>query len=212
MVLSKHLLFRPLQAIFALKPLRHLLCWRVSRSVKKVAITFDDGPNDHTTPEVLAILERTGIKCTFFVLGREVLKYPAVLRRVADAGHEIGIHGFDHSADNMCAQVAKCEAALAELDVSTNLFRPALGRRGMKSLLRIRGSGYSTVLWSFDAHDSMREEGKWCGQPPDYGLIRGGEIILMHDDNTICVSELPILISRLQKQGLDPVTVSELLA
>ena len=71
--------------------------------------------------------------------------------------------------------------------------------------------GYTTVLWSFDARDSMRYEGKWGGHPPDYGRIEAGDIVLMHDDNPVCVEDLPGLIDTVREKGLEPVTVSELL-
>ena len=57
----------------------------------------------------------------------------------------------------------------------------------------------------------MRHEGKWAGGAPDYGAIRAGEIVLMHDDNPVCVAELPGLLDLLREKGLKPVTVSELL-
>lgn len=200
-----------LQAVFAHRPFRHILCWRAHRSEKRVAITFDDGPNEHTTPRVLKILEDAHIQCTFFVLGRELAKCPEMLRMIVDAGHEIGLHGFDHSARGIRGQIRKCEAELTRYGISARLFRPALGRRGLGSLLWIRCRGYATVLWSFDAHDSMRSEGKWKESTPNYRCVRGGEIILMHDDNPVCVRDLPDLIAVLRERGLQAVTVTELL-
>jgi hypothetical protein len=72
-------------------------------------------------------------------------------------------------------------------------------------------AGRTSVLWSFDAHDSMRHEGKWSGPGPDYRDVRPGDIILMHDDNPVCLGDLPALIAALRESGIAPVTVSELL-
>jgi len=68
------------------------------------------------------------------------------------------------------------------------------------------------VIWSVDVHDSMRHEGKWLGPEPDYSRVTAGDIVLMHDDNPVCVDDLPRLIESLRAKNLIPVTVSELLA
>lgn len=198
-------------SLFARAPFRRLICWHAPRSVPKVAITFDDGPNAHTTPRVLEILDAAGIRCTFFLLGREIARHPAIARAIADAGHEIGIHGFDHSSDDMPGQIARCEAELSRLGLSSRLFRPARGRCGAAVLVGLWRRGFTTVLWSFDARDSMRYEGKWRGPPPAYETLKRGEIILMHDDNSACTAELPTLLASLKTKGLTPVTISELL-
>ena len=127
-----------LHTVFSRRPLRSVLCWRGARRGSRVAITFDDGPNDHTTPRVLEILDEHGVRCTFFVLGREIVKHPGILKAIATAGHEIGIHGYDHTGDHMLGQITRCKALLAEQDVACNLFRPPLGRRGVYTCTCIR--------------------------------------------------------------------------
>ncbi len=207
----KSLSSRILQTIFSHRPLRFVISWRGPRRGNRIALTFDDGPNEHTTPKVLEILEGAGIQATFFVLGREVGKYPDVIRNMARAGHEIALHGFDHTALDMPGQLRRCEQVLGPLGLRSRLFRPPLGRRGIRMLPRIRMMGYRTILWSFDAVDSMRAEGKCHDRVMDYSVVRSGDIILMHDDNPICIEELPALIEMVQTSGLCPATVSRLL-
>jgi len=177
----------------------------------KVAITFDDGPNAHTTPRVLDILNEAGVGATFFLLGREIVKCPRIVSRMADAGHEIGVHGFDHKTTNIRAQFLACRRELNKLGVTTSLFRFPAGAMTLTDLLWVARHGCSTVLWSFDARDSMRDEGKWDGPVPDYREVRAGDVILMHDDNPVCVAELPGLIETVRGNGLEPVTVSKLI-
>ena len=86
-----------------------------------------------------------------------------------------------------------------------------MGRRGACHIPWLCLRGYTTVLWTFDAFDSMRHEGKHTAAP-DYDRIRAGDIVLMHDDNPVCVAELLALIESLRKRGLQPTTVSDLIA
>ena len=86
-----------------------------------------------------------------------------------------------------------------------------MGRFRLVDGIWLAARGMPAVLWSFDAHDSMRHEGKWS-VAPDYDRVRAGDIVLMHDDNPVCVADLPAFIDTLRSRGLEAVTVSELLA
>jgi len=200
-----------LHNFFSRWPLRRMLCWHGVRSRAKVAITFDDGPQPGVTPDVLEVLRGKRVRCTFFLLGRELAGNEEIVEQILSDGHEIGIHGFDHCRTGIPAQVHAARSELERMGTRSALLRPPHGTLGVRSLLWSALHGYTTVIWSFDARDSMRYEGKWGGQPADYGRIRAGDIVLMHDDNPVCVAELPGLIDAVRKKGLEPVTVSELL-
>ncbi len=195
------------------------MCFEVGRliyrngpkSAQRIAITFDDGPDNNFTAEVLAILAKAGVKATFFLLGREMVKYPDLVKAILSGGHEIGHHSFDHFGENIREQIGICVREIAAYEVPDRLFRPPGGRIGFFDLLWLKKHGYKTVLWSFDTHDSMRHDGKWQGADPDYAAVKAGDIILMHDDNAVCVKELPVLIETVRKRGLEPVTVGQLL-
>jgi peptidoglycan/xylan/chitin deacetylase (PgdA/CDA1 family) len=183
----------------------------VSRPDPIVAITFDDGPNAQETPQVLDILKRAGAPATFFLQGNQVERHPDMVRRILEAGHEIGNHGYDHAKHHLRQQVERCDAALRKLGVTTRLFRPPGGVFGVSDLLWLIRSGYTTVMWSIDAVDSMREEGKWEGEAPDYSTVTGGDIVLMHDDNAACLRDLPELLNIVRQKRLRPETVSRLI-
>src|SRR5262249_11828833 len=76
--------------------LGHYLLCHVEGAVGCFALTFDDGPSPTNTPRVLDLLESRQVRATFFVLGPHVRRPPGLVRRLAEAGHEIGIHGADH--------------------------------------------------------------------------------------------------------------------
>lgn len=201
---------RAVQSVCAHPPFARFVCWRGARRGNRVALTFDDGPRPEFTLAVLDTLDRAGAVATFFVEGHRVEKHPEIVRRILAQGHEIGNHGYEHDGEPLGRQAARCRQALSDCGVATRLFRPPLGRLTAVGMLRLALAGYRTVLWTVDARDSMRHEGKWGGCAPDYGALRAGDVVLMHDDNPLCLAELPVLLAHLRKVALLPVTVSEL--
>ena len=91
--------------------------WRGPRDRPRAAVTFDDGPGP-TTPEVLDVLAREGVRATFFVLGRQVDRHPEVVRRMVAEGHQVANHGYDHGilifrgARHVRDQLARTERAV----------------------------------------------------------------------------------------------------
>ncbi len=195
--------------LFAWNPPCRLVCWRAPRR-SGAALTFDDGPNPDCTPVVLDMLKEAGARATFFVEGQKAEAHPDLVRRIAADGHELGNHGFLHEGP-VAEQARRCRGALRACGVDTRLFRPPMGRLALRDLPGLWREGYRVVLWSFDAHDSMRHEGKWSGAPPDYGSVRRGDIVLMHDDNPVCLEELPRLLEHLARARIEARGVSHLL-
>ncbi len=186
------------------------IVWSVRRHGRRIAITFDDGPTE-ITPQVLECLALYGAKATFFVLASQVILQPDVLRQILADGHEVGMHGYDHSMRDYYRKIQQCEDVLAEYGAAPCVVRtPGCVVRPVLTM-RLWLRGYPTTMYSFDAHDSMRLEGKWKGSSPDYFLIKGGDIVLMHDDNSLCVDELPSLLESVREKNLRTVTVSELI-
>lgn len=183
--------------------------WSVPRCRDRVALTFDDGPTE-LTATVLDILKAAEVNATFFVLGRRVVEHPELVARMRDEGHEVGIHGYDHTIKHFEIQVVRCATDLAKLGVRPRCVRPPGGKVELIPLVRLWMRGYRNVLFNFDTHDSMRHEGKWVKGAPDYAGIEGGDIILMHDDNPLCVRELPCLLKEVEERRIRPVTISEL--
>ena len=199
-----------LKQVLGLRFLRRFVFWRIAGSGSMVAITFDDGPNDIWTPLVLDILAQYQVRATFFLQANRVEAFPDIARRIAAEGHDIGNHGYDHKRHDSRVQAAAGDRVLRDFGLRTRFYRPPGGAIGMKEMLWLMGQGFTTVMWSLDAADSLREEGKWGGELPDYERVREGDVILMHDDNATCVRELPQLLQTLTKKGLLPVTLSRL--
>lgn len=207
--LVKRALKKSAREVCSRPPLGQLITWRSTRARKRVALTFDDGPHPTYTPAVLDVLERFEARATFFVLGRQVEAHAELVRRIAGSGHEIGIHGYDHTLEDLPGQTIRTRDILGELGIETDLFRPPGGNLLWATELWMMRNRLRTVLWSYDLLDSMRHEGKVTTRAP-LVEIDAGDVVLMHDDNQVCLAELPPMLSMLADRGLTPVTVSEL--
>ena len=197
-------------AVMAHRPLCGLLTWRVARANRSIALTFDDGPNPAFTPQVLELLAPTRATATFFVLGVEVERYPNLVRRILSEGHEIGLHGYDHSLQGLPSQMERTIEILASLDARPRSVRPPGGRLSAGLLRWSITRRLPLVLWSFDLEDSRRYESKALRRRP-FSELAAGDIVLMHDDNPLCIEELSELLRILREKSLEPVRVSDLL-
>lgn len=190
---------------------------RAQAAQKRIALTFDDGPNGKVTERILDLLEREKIPATFFVCGEQVERYPALLQRMAQDGHEIGLHSYCHCYMDTMEQAeladdfASCLCAVSEAcGVRPKLFRPPGGRYSETLVSCAKQEKLSVILWSIDTLDwNRRENGRSLSrilQQAD-----DGQIILMHDLlKTSCeIAENAVL--QLKKEGYTFCTVSELL-
>jgi peptidoglycan/xylan/chitin deacetylase (PgdA/CDA1 family) len=189
---------------------RRLVFWRGPAARRHVALTFDDGPDEAYTPRVLRILADNAAKGTFFVLGRSLLRTPSLLRQIIEAGHEVGIHGYDHSRQGLPDQMRKTLQLLSSLGVRPGVIRPPAGHVSVGLLLWAARHRMPICLWSLDLQDSMRHEGKRSVRPSVAGLS-AGDVVLFHDDNPVCLAELPGVLESARDRKLLTVTVSELL-
>ena len=181
---------------------------------KRVALTFDDGPDAKVTPQVLAILKKYDAKATFFMVGTNVSKNPAIVEQVYEAGHEIGNHTWNHpkltslSTSAVKQEVDKTSNAIYNaIGQYPTVFRPPYGATNDKVRSVITTP---SILWSIDTLD-------WKHRNADKVLsyvkasAKDGSIILMHDIHQSTANGLENVILYLQKQGYEFVTVSEIL-
>jgi peptidoglycan-N-acetylglucosamine deacetylase len=205
---------------------------RVGQADKKLALTFDDGPDPEWTPQILDILKAKHVAATFFVIGANMEAHPGLVRRILREGHEVGNHTYTHP--NLADTPP--EGVRLELNATQLLFQ-ALTGRSMR-LLRppylgdaepsdadeivpieeAQKLGYITIGTHVDTLDwqmlpvpeMMKLVEKEVADPnPD----ARGNIVLMHDsggDRSQTVKLLPILIDRLRAQGYSFVPVSQL--
>jgi cellulose synthase/poly-beta-1,6-N-acetylglucosamine synthase-like glycosyltransferase/peptidoglycan/xylan/chitin deacetylase (PgdA/CDA1 family)/spore germination protein YaaH len=207
-------------------------------SQKKVAITFDDGPDPTWTPRILDVLKEKNVKATFFLIGLEVEKYPSIAKRIYKEGHEIGNHTFTHpDISNISKRYFEVELNLTErlfegkLGVKPVLFRPPYSidqepdtADQVRPLELSQDMGFITVGDKIDPND-WRENPRrsadeivadvFANLPPcQPGNLSCGNIILLHDgggNRNQTVKALGTMIDGLRARGYEIVPVSDLL-
>ncbi len=202
---------------------------------KVVALTFDDGPNEPYTSQILDILNRYGVKATFFAIGKNVELYPKTARRIVAEGHVLGNHTYSHKAnhaiidsshDDIDIELAQ-ETIFKITGIKPHLYRPPHGKKSPWELHYIKDNDMVEITWSVSANED--HEYMVFGKPLPKEVAREiiskakpGKIILLHDgygtnhgdaksDKSLTVQILPSIIEELQKQGYQFVTVPELL-
>lgn len=179
-----------------------------------IFLTFDDGPNEPYTSQILDVLKAHEAKATFFVCGMGVERFPQVVRRILDEGHSIGNHAYSHSmlltiTGFLGKEIEKTgELILKTAGVKTRLFRPPWGVATPWLKRYLKAHQYQTVLWDVNSYD-------WSGIPASSieGIVlkkaRPGAIILLHDgkdakqrhDRSQTVQALPAIIKTLKQRG-----------
>ncbi len=211
------------------------------RGSKQIALTYDDGPNDPHTLNLLDVLAKHNVRATFFMIGRYVRQRPDIARAVAEAGHVIGDHTFTHpllifkSAAETRAELVDCQQALQDaVGKPAELFRPPFGGRRPATLRIARSLGLQPVMWNVTGYDwnappATMIEKKVARQIrgpqrarfwPAGVETRGGDVILLHDgehramgaDRAQTVIATDNLIRRYRDQGYEFVTVEEMRA
>jgi cellulose synthase/poly-beta-1,6-N-acetylglucosamine synthase-like glycosyltransferase/peptidoglycan/xylan/chitin deacetylase (PgdA/CDA1 family)/spore germination protein YaaH len=204
---------------------------------KKVALSFDDGPDPEWTPKILDILKKYNVKGTFFMIGEVAEDYIGVMRRVYREGHEIGNHTWTHpdiseiSTRQVDLELNLTERLFAsELGVQPLYFRPPYSidqepdtNDQAAPVERIEGLGYVIVGNKIDTNDWDEHPRKTTQEIIDsvFRQIKDmetrpwnrGSVILLHDgggDRTVTIETLPKLIEALRARGYEIVPVSEL--
>lgn len=180
---------------------------------KKIALTFDDGPDSEYTPMLLDGLAERNVKATFFVIGKQAEAQPEVMERLVKEGHLIGNHTYNHvDIRHMTASAAKEEILKANEVIAKYtgeepcFLRPPFGS-GSSSLEK--EIEMIPVLWTIDTMDwSCQNEAKICNTV--YREIKENSIILMHDEYPTTVRAALRIIDKLQKDGYEFVTVDKI--
>jgi peptidoglycan-N-acetylglucosamine deacetylase len=190
-----------------------------SKTLKPIALTFDDGPWPNTTGQVLDILKKNNVKATFFIVGRQVQTYPQILKRIVADGHALGNHSWSHQyhrydSAGAAREIDQTTQLVYKLTgIKTVLFRPPGGILNNGLAAYAQQKKYAVVMWSADSLD-------WrYGRPAtltDRVLkeASAGGIVLMHDgggNRSKTVQALPQVIAQLKKRGYTFVTVPELM-
>ncbi|MDR3561627.1 MAG: polysaccharide deacetylase family protein [Negativicutes bacterium] len=197
------------------------LYWAGRADQTKMALTFDDGPEEDWTPKILDILKEKNVKATFFLIGHQAQKYPDMVKRIAAEGHVIGNHTYDHAdltklrPEIVSQEIDKCSDVVEKIiGHRPRLVRPPFGFHNPAADEVIYSKNDIIVLWSVDPED-------WKGLDAHtvktriLGKARNGFISLQHDGVNLhltgSVEALPDIIDGLRAQGYTLVTIPELL-
>lgn len=215
----------------------HRVIWSVPTEEPLVAFSFDDGPDPELTPRIMDILDRYEVTATFFTVGFNAHRRPDLLADLVAAGHEIGNHTWMH--DDLTTQESTearrsialgAQAVKAAVGASPRYFRPPRGQLTGTAMRYAAEKGNDIVLWSVGRGD------KGTGHPDSIrdhmlGKATSGDIVLLHDGigrevfrkglngpgplrlrRDVELAALPAIIEGVLDKGLQPVTVSRLLA
>ena len=188
-------------------------------SRKQVALTFNDGPDQSVTAEILHILDVYNVQANFFFLGSQAAAYPQIVQEAYDNGHLIANHSYDHvtlthlTDEQIHTQIDESAHEIkAIIGKTPAIFRPPYGEINDKMLRMLSAYGRHTVVWSVDTLDwSVQTADEITGNVRRY--VRGGDIILMHSnaDQKKTAEALPKILDYLLGSGYEVVRLDDML-
>lgn len=187
-----------------------------------VVLTFDDGPEPESTEAVLAALAEAGVRATFFLVGEQLMAHPRLGRAVADAGHEIALHGFRHVhhdelgpgvRDDLARGLGAVEAATGR---RPRFYRPPYGVLSEASYAACADLGLEPVYWS-----AWGSDWETIGAERIADLVvrdlTDGAIVLLHDavryahrpSAAPTAEAIPLIVAAARERGLQCVPLGE---
>lgn len=193
----------------------------VNTTEKKIAITFDDGPNPIYTKQVLEVFWKARAKATFFMIGEQIEKNPELVTLVAGEGHEIGNHTFSHTklselSQEMCLEEIKKNERIIErlINKKPTIIRPPYLAFNKETETLLSQLGYLMIgALNMDATDWEQPGAEFIIEKTRQH-VKNGSILIFHDgygDRSQTIEAIRILVPELITQGYKLVTVSELL-
>jgi peptidoglycan/xylan/chitin deacetylase (PgdA/CDA1 family) len=196
---------------------------RGAAGARRVALTFDDGPDPEWTPRLLRLLAARSVRATFFLIGARAARHPEIVRDLVQAGHEIGNHTWHHRNAWFLSPAATARELVGgarRLEEITGraptLYRPPWGIVNVTAILTARRSGFTTVLWSLQPEGlrprAPAEQLAWCAR-----RLHDGAIVDLHDAPGLAgaperlLGLMPDLLALLGDRGYAAVPVGALL-
>jgi peptidoglycan/xylan/chitin deacetylase (PgdA/CDA1 family) len=210
-----------------------------TNSARKLAITFDDGPNPALTPKLLDLLDRYNAKATFFLIGRFVRECPELVKETVARGHEVGNHTELHpnlfrlNPTKVRVELRLCHDAIrGAIGNPPKWFRPPYGMRNPWVIPAARELGYRTVMWTLLPGDWRGKPAEWLiprmqpivdhaqrtlGNGSKSTAVGTGDILCLHDgghrelnsDRSQTLAALEHWLPRWRDLGLEFVTIEE---
>lgn len=158
--------------------------WNIPNNANSVYLTFDDGPIPNVTTWVLDTLKKYNAKATFFCVGDNVRKNPAIFNDIKKDGHAIGNHTFNHlngwKTENT-KYIKNISLAEKELNQNQLLFRPPFGKITNKQAKILQKKGYTIIMWDVLSADYDTSISKETCLKNFLNTIKSGSIIVLHD-------------------------------
>jgi peptidoglycan/xylan/chitin deacetylase (PgdA/CDA1 family) len=184
---------------------------------KVVALTFDDGPNDHYTAQIIRVLKEKDAVATMFLVGDMIRWHPeqAAMEKEAAGILELEWHSECHpplrgkAAAKQAAEIQNAASTMRDVNDHPTLFRPPYGSFDDTTLRLAHQAGMETVLWDIDTHDW--HPGKTAEQITQTVLaeLHPGAVVLMHETKAQTIKALPQLIDAIRARGYRLITMSE---
>ncbi len=157
------------------------LVWNIKTSEKKIFLTFDDGPTEELTENILSILKDYKAKATFFCVGENAKNYPLLMQKIQLAGHTIGNHSYNHlNGWKNTTNDYKENIEKASKHIASTLFRPPYGRINYSQIKQLK-TEYKIIMWSLLSGDfDVKISPQQC-----YDNVlqsRAGDIVVFHDN------------------------------
>jgi peptidoglycan/xylan/chitin deacetylase (PgdA/CDA1 family) len=193
---------------------------------RKIALTYDDGPNDPYTPQLMDVLAKHEVRATFFLIGRFVSRRPDIVRDLVKAGHIVGNHTYTHpplifeTSVQVRIQLVSCRQAIEDaVGQHSNLFRPPYGGRRPGVFRIARELGLQPIMWNAIGYDWLDSATPQNIERNVAKSIRGGDVVVLHDgghkqlgiDRSRTVAATDLLITRYKAEGYEFVTIPELM-
>ena len=198
---------------------RKLPIYCVQTDEPKVSVSFDAAWGAEDTDELLRILAENDVKATFFLCGYWVDKYPEEVKKIAEAGHDLGNHSMTHphmsqlSSEQITKELQECHQRVKTLTgIEMDLFRPPFGEYDNHLIETAQANGYSVLQWDIDSLD-WKEHGAEAeiNQVLNHKHLGNGSIILFHNDAKYTPQVLDTILKGLKNKGFTLVPISELI-
>ena len=189
-----------------------------------VALTFDDGPAEPTTRQIMDLLDNYSVKATFFVSGINAVKHPEIIKEIIARGHSIGNHSFHHnpflmlgSYSYLYQEIFGAQEVLQRTGVNTFVFRPPVGIISPKLPLVLNKLSMCCVTFSCRAVDFGNRRVRNLSSRI-LNKVRADDIILLHDvspgsgkDQAVLLSEIEMILQGLHDNGLKIISLADLI-
>ncbi len=186
------------------------------KGVPVVALTFDDGPHQFTTPRLITLLDELSVRGTFFIVGTQAVQFPGILEDLASRGHTVANHSWSHrnitqlDRGALLEELAFCSQAIETITgVRPRFFRPPGGKWDRQSLATVQELGLTTVLWDVTGRDIVQRSPRQMAASVVKAAVPGS-IILLHGGMEWTMEALPLIVEGLRARGFLLVSLDQM--